>query len=35
MRICETLHYHCTYNPRYIDELTSVLKQIGAVEKNR
>ena len=35
MRICETLHYHCTYNPRYIDELTSVLKQIGAVEENR
>jgi type III restriction enzyme len=35
MRICETLHYHCAYNPRYIDELTSVLKQIGAVEENR
>ncbi len=35
MRICETLHYHCAYNPRYIDELTNVLKQIGAVEEER
>ena len=35
MRICETLHYHCAYNPRYIDELTNVLKQIEAVEEER
>ena len=35
LRICETLHYHCSYNPRYIDELTSALKQIGIVEEER
>ena len=35
LRICETLHYHCSYNPRYIDELTTALKQIGIVEEER
>ena len=35
LRICETLHYHCSYNPRYIDELTSAMKQIGIVEEDR
>ena len=35
LRICETLHYHCSYNPRYIDELTTALKQIGIVEEDR
>lgn len=35
LRVCETLHYHCSYNPRYIDELTTALKQIGIVEEER
>ena len=35
MRICETLHYHCSYNPRYIDELKVALKQIGIIEEER
>lgn len=29
MRICETLHYHCSHNPRYITELNNALRQIG------
>lgn len=29
MRICETLHYHCSHNPKYISELNQALKQIG------
>ncbi|WP_417372156.1 DEAD/DEAH box helicase family protein [Gelidibacter japonicus] len=29
MRSCETLHYHCSHNPRYIQELNSALRQIG------
>ena len=35
MRICETLHYHCSYNPRYIEELKIALKQIGIIEEER
>jgi type III restriction enzyme len=35
LRVCETLHYHCSYNPRYIDELTTALKQIGIIEEER
>jgi len=31
MRICEELYYHSTYNPRYIQELTSVLIKTGIV----
>lgn len=29
MRICEELYYHSTYNPKYIQELTSVLIKTG------
>ena len=29
MRYCETLHYHCSHNPRYITELNNALRQIG------
>ena len=29
MRFCETLHYHCSHNPRYITELNNALRQIG------
>ena len=31
MRICETLHYHCSHNPKYISELLQALKEIGIV----
>lgn len=29
LRYCETLHYHCSHNPRYIQELNSALRQLG------
>lgn len=29
MRICETLNYHCSHNPRYIQELNQALRQMG------
>lgn len=29
LRVCETLHYHCSHNPRYITELNQALRQIG------
>lgn len=29
MRVCETLHYHCSHNPRYITELNQALRQMG------
>ena len=29
LRYCETLHYHCAHNPRYITELNIALRQIG------
>jgi type III restriction enzyme len=29
LRNCETLHYHCSHNVRYINELNNALKQIG------
>lgn len=31
MRICEELYYHSTYNPKYIQELTSALVKTGIV----
>jgi type III restriction enzyme len=31
LRICETLHYHCSHNPRYITELNQALRQIRIV----
>src|SRR5215213_4116881 len=34
MRICEELYYHSNYNPRYIQELTSVLKKTGIIPDN-
>jgi type III restriction enzyme len=33
MRICETLVYHCTYNPKYLQELNSALQEIGLKPK--
>jgi len=35
LRVCEVLHYHCAYNPKYIQELTSALKEIGIMEEER
>jgi len=29
LRVCETLHYHCSHNPRYITELNIALRQMG------
>jgi type III restriction enzyme len=29
MRNCETMHYDCSHNPRYITELNNALRQIG------
>jgi type III restriction enzyme len=34
MRICEELYYHSNYNPRYIQELTDVLKKTGIIPDN-
>ena len=35
MRHCETLHYHCSHNPRYIAELNNALRQIGMFPKEK
>lgn len=35
MRICETLHYHCSHNPKYISELLLALKEIGIVPEEK
>lgn len=29
LRICEELHYHSSYNPKYIQELNAALREIG------
>src|SRR3954451_22162069 len=34
MRICEELYYHSNYNPRYIQELNSVLVKTGIISDN-
>lgn len=35
LRIGETLHYHCSHNPRYIDELNTALREIGITPEER
>ena len=35
MRICEELHYHCSHNPRYIQELNTALQEIGIVPREK
>ena len=35
LRICEELHYHCSHNPRYIQELNTALQEIGIVPKEK
>ncbi|CAH1763250.1 7300_t:CDS:2 [Entrophospora sp. SA101] len=34
MKICEELYYHSSYNPRYIQELNSVLAKTGIIPDN-
>ncbi|MEO6831943.1 MAG: DEAD/DEAH box helicase family protein [Chitinophagaceae bacterium] len=33
LRVCEELYYHSAYNPRYIQELNTVLEEIGIKER--
>lgn len=33
LRICEELHYHSSYNPKYIQELNTALREIGIKAK--
>jgi len=35
LRICETLLYHCQYNPRYFTELQTALRESGIVAQRR
>lgn len=35
LRAIETLHYHSAYNPRYIQELKTVLREKGIIPDNR
>jgi len=35
LRVCETLHYHCSHNPRYIEELNNALREIGIVPQEK
>lgn len=35
LRVGETLHYHCSHNPRYIEELNNALREIGIVPEER
>ena len=35
LRICEELHYHCSHNPRYIQELNTALREIGIVPNEK
>ncbi len=34
LRVCEELYYHSLYNPKYIQELTMALKEIGIIAKS-
>ncbi len=33
LRVCEELHYHSAYNPKYIQELNTALREIGLKPK--
>lgn len=33
LRICETMYYHCQYNPKYIEELRFALRNTGILEE--
>lgn len=35
LRMCETLHYHCSHNPRYINELNQALRQLGILPNKK
>ena len=34
LRICEELYYHSTYNPKYIQDLNTALRELGLKPKN-
>jgi len=34
LKVCEELHYHSSYNPRYIQELNTALIQTGIIPNN-
>lgn len=34
LRVCEELYYHSSHNPKYIQELTMALREIGIVAKS-
>ncbi len=34
LRILEQLHYHCSHNPRYIQEIQSALRKTGMLDEN-
>ena len=34
LRICEELYYHSSYNPKYIQDLNSALRELGLKPKN-
>jgi len=34
LRVLEELYYHCSHNPRYIDEIKRALKKIGMGDEN-
>lgn len=34
LRVCEELYYHASYNPQYISELKTALKEIGIMAKH-
>ncbi len=33
LRILEQLHYHCTHNPRYIDDIKKALRNVGLIDE--
>ena len=34
LRTIEELHYHCSHNPNYIQEITTALRETGMLDKN-
>ncbi|TCP58471.1 hypothetical protein EV663_12518 [Rhodovulum bhavnagarense] len=33
LRILEQLHYHCSHNPRYIDDIKKALRNVGLIDE--
>lgn len=34
LRVLEQLHYHCSHNPRYIDDIKKALRNVGLLDEN-